>query len=103
MIKILTYKVSECNLAQNGGGVNQRLIEETKKGLEKAIDDLEDDLYQITDLKVNHFTARRHNNGGCDEVWVQYTICYKPTTARNLREAHIDIEKRRRTQYEQEG
>lgn len=96
MIKILTYKVSECNLAQNGWGVNQRLIEETKKGLEKAIDDLEDDLYQITDLKVNHFTARRHNNGGCDEVWVQYTICYKPTTARNLREAHIDIEKRRR-------
>lgn len=103
MIKILTYKVSECNLALNGGGVNQRLIEETKKGLEKAIDDLEDDLYQITDLKVNHFTARRHNNGGCDEVWVQYTICYKPTTARNLREAHIDIEKRRRAQYEQES
>lgn len=98
MIKILTYKVSEGNLAQYGGGVNQSLIEEAKKGLEKAIDDLEDDLYEITDLKVNHFTTRRHNNGGCDEVLVQYTICYKPTKARNLREVHKEIEKRRKTQ-----
>lgn len=86
MIKILTYKVSECNIPQFGGGVNQSLIEETKKGLEKAIDDLEDDLYQITDLKVNHFTARRHNNGGCDEVWVQFVICYVSTGWRALQE-----------------
>lgn len=103
MIKILTYKVSEGNIPQFGGGVNQSLIEKAREGIEKTIDTLEDDLYQITDLKVNHFTTRRHNNGGCDEVWVQYTICYKPTKARNLREAHIDIEKRRRTQYEQES
>lgn len=86
MIKILTYKVSEGNLAQYGGGVNQSLIEEAKKGLEKAIDDLEDDLYKITDLKINHFTARRYNNGGYDEVWVQFVICYVSTGWRALQE-----------------
>lgn len=95
MIKILTYKVSECNLAQNGGGVNQSLIEEAKKGLEKAIDDLEDDLYKITDLKVNHFTTRRHNNGGCDEVWVQFLISYVSTGWRALQEeCERQLEKR---------
>lgn len=98
MIKILTYKVSEGNLTQFGGGVNQSLIEEAKKGLEKAIDDLENDLYEITDLKVNHFTVKQHNNGIANEVWVQYTICYKPTKARNLREVHKEIEERRKAQ-----
>lgn len=35
MIKILTYKVSEGNMPQFGGGVNQSLIEEAREGIEK--------------------------------------------------------------------
>lgn len=76
MIKILTYKISEGNLIQNGGGVNQSLIEKAEEGVNKVAQAIKDKDYQITDLKINHFTTRRHNNGGCDEVWVQFTICY---------------------------
>lgn len=86
MIKILTYKVSEGNIPQFGGGVNQSLIEEAEKGVNKVAQALKDKDYQITDLKVNHFTTRRHNNGGCDEVWVQFVICYVSTGWRALQE-----------------
>lgn len=86
MIKILTYKVSEGNLAQFGGGVNQSLIKETEEDVNKVIQALVDENYEITDLKVNYFTTRRHNNGGFDEVWVQFVICYVSTGWKALQE-----------------
>lgn len=86
MIKILTYKVSEGNIPQFGGGVNQRLIEKAEEEVNKVAQDLKNEDYQITDLKVNYFTARQHNNGGYDEVWVQFVICYVSTGWKALQE-----------------
>lgn len=86
MIKILTYKVSEGNIPQFGGGANQSLIKEAEEGVNKVVQALIDDDYKITDLKVNYFTTRRHNNGGYDEVWVQFVICYVSTGLRALQE-----------------
>lgn len=77
MIKILTYKVSEGNLRQNGGGLHQSFIEEAEKQLNDNIRNLEAKGYGVQDIKVNHFVTTRHNNGGCDEVWSQFTIIYE--------------------------
>lgn len=74
-VRVLTEKVSVANLKNNGGGVNTQLLEEAEKKLNKTIEELSL-FYKIVDIKVNHFTSSRHNNGGCDEVWVQYTILY---------------------------
>ena len=92
MIKILTYKVSEGNLSRNGGCVNQSLIEEAEEGVNKVVQALKDKDYQITDLKVNHFTAHRHNNGGCDEVWAQFTVMYQRALILHMKESEITNE-----------
>ena len=90
MIKILTYKVSECNLAQFGGGVNQSLIKETEEDVNKVIQALVDENYEIADLKVNYFTAKQHNNGIANEVWVQFVICYQSSIFRALQEVGLE-------------
>jgi hypothetical protein len=90
MIKILTYKVSEGNLTQFGGGVNQSLIKEAEEDVNKVIEALVDEDYEITDLKVNYFTAKRHNNGIADEVWVQFIICYNSSIFRVLQEGGLE-------------
>ena len=90
MIKILTYKVSEGNLTQFGGGVNQSLIKEAEEDVNKVIEALVDEDYEIKDLKVNYFTAKQHNNGIANEVWVQFVICYNPSIFRVLREEEIE-------------
>ena len=99
MIKILTFKISEGKLVKNGGGVSQSLIEEAEEEVNKVAQDLKNKDYQITDLKINHFTTIRHNNGGCDEVWVQFVICYVPTGWKVL---HEECERQLREKYKDE-
>lgn len=77
MIKLLAYEISVGSLRDSGGGVNRDLIKKAEENLNSYIEDFESKGYEIQDIKVNHFTAKRHNNGGCEEVWVQYTIIYK--------------------------
>lgn len=77
MIKVLAYEISIGSLRDSGGGVNRDLIRKTEENLNSYIEDFESKGYEIQDIKVNNFTAKRHNNGGCEEVWVQYTIIYK--------------------------
>ena len=77
MIKVLAYEISIGTLKDSGGGVNRDLIKKAEENLNSYIEDFESKGYEIQDIKVNHFNARRHNNGGYEEVWVQYTIIYK--------------------------
>ena len=73
MIKILTFPVSK--LGMMCGGVIDDFSETQSSELNKILAELETK-NTIQDVKVNHFTSCHHNNGGYDEVWVQYTVLY---------------------------
>lgn len=75
--RTLNFQISIAKWTDKGGGVHQNFLDEAEVELNDLLVNLERACYQIIDVKVNHYTVKRHNNGGCDEVWVQYTILYK--------------------------
>lgn len=75
-VDILCKQISVCKWKDSGGGVDPKLVAFEESALRQRLDILSDK-YTIIDVKVNHFTVENHNNGGCNEVWVQYTILYK--------------------------
>lgn len=75
-VDTLCKQISVCKWKDSGGGVDPKLVAFAESGLRQRLDILSDK-YTIVDVKVNHFTVENHNNGGCNEVWVQYTILYK--------------------------
>lgn len=76
-VRTLNFQISTAQWTNNGGGVQQAFLDKAEKKLNSLLDDLRKACYTVTDVKVNHYTVNRHNNGGADEVWVQYTILYK--------------------------
>ncbi len=76
-VRTLNYQISIARWADKGGGVRQDLLDNAEAELNDLLINLERACYKIIDVKINHYTVNRHNNGGCDEVWVQYTILYK--------------------------
>ena len=76
-VKILNFQISTAKWTDNGGGVQQALLDKAEKELNSFLDDLRKAYYTVIDIKVNHYTVNRHNNGVADEVWVQYTVLYK--------------------------
>lgn len=76
-VRTLNFKISIAKWTDNGGGVQPSLLDEAEMELNKLLENLRLAGYNIIDIKVNHYTVNRHNNGGADEVWVQYTILYK--------------------------
>lgn len=75
MVKTLVCPI--CNLF---GSVKSEFTENADKALNNLIHDLTKNNYNITDVKINHFTARHKNNPGygySNEVWIQYTIFYE--------------------------
>ena len=76
-VRTLNYQISIARWADRGGGVCQDLLDNAEAELNNVLINLERACYKIIDVKVNHYTVNRHNNGGCDEIWVQYTILYK--------------------------
>ena len=75
-VDTLCKQISVCKWKDSGGGVDPKLVAFAESALRQRLDILSDK-YTIIDVKVNHFTVENHNNGGCNEVWVQYTILYK--------------------------
>lgn len=75
-VDILCRQISVCRQKNSGGGVDSKLLTIAESDLRERLVILSDK-YTIVDIKVNHFTLANHNNGGCNEVWVQYTILYK--------------------------
>lgn len=75
-VDTLCRQISVCRWKDSGGGVNSELLTIAESDLKEHLAILSDK-YTIIDVKVNHFTVENHNNGGCNEVWVQYTILYK--------------------------
>lgn len=49
----------------------------TEADIDKAINKFTKDV-DVVDIKVNHYTIHRHNNGYCDTVMAVYTIVYRP-------------------------
>lgn len=76
-VKTLHFKISNAKWKDEGGGVSKDLLEKAEEKLNLFLIDLDRAAYTDIDIKINHYTVQRHNNGGCDEVWVQYTILYK--------------------------
>ena len=77
MVQVLAYPITKAKWQDHGGGVQQELISQSEDDLNIALINLETAGYKVKEIKVNHFTAFKHNNGGYDEVWVQYTIVYE--------------------------
>lgn len=75
-VTVICRQISEARWKDSGGGVNPGLVAAAESELKMKLDML-GDKYTVTDVKVNHFIVQNHNNGGCNEVWVQYTILYK--------------------------
>lgn len=59
------------------GGPKQNLFEEAEKALNENIEEMQNKGYYVKDIKMNHYTADRHNNVGFDEVWVSYLIIFE--------------------------
>lgn len=76
-VKILNFQISTDKWTDNASGVQQALLDKAEKELNSFLDDLRKAYYTVIDIKVNHYTVNRHNNGVADEVWVQYTVLYK--------------------------
>lgn len=77
LARTLNFQISIAKWSDNGGGIQQSLLDEAEMELNELLDNLEKACHTVIDVKVNHYTVHRHNNGGADEVWVQYTILYK--------------------------
>lgn len=75
-VKTIAGPITISRWADNGGGFNESKFLDVEDRLQEAIDSILANHISIKDIKVNHFTVQRHNNGGADEVWVQYTILY---------------------------
>lgn len=76
VIKTIDKKISVCG-GVNVGGTKQHLLEEAEKALNETIEEMQNKGYYVKDIKMNHYTIDRHNNGGFDEVWVSYLIIFK--------------------------
>ena len=74
VIKTIDKKISVC---AGLGGPKQNLLEEAEKALNESIEEMQNKGYYVKDIKMNYYTADRHNNGGFDEVWVSYLIIFK--------------------------
>lgn len=76
-VRTLNFQISVAKWKNDGGGIQQALLDKAETKLNLFLNDLELACHHVVDIKVNHYTVDRHNNGGCDEIWVQYTILYK--------------------------
>lgn len=70
-IKIFNFMVSQARMKRDGGGFCLE-SDEAEFIINKFILDKD-----VIDIKANTYTVDRHNNGGCDDVWITYTILYK--------------------------
>ena len=75
--KILVYQLGNCRHRMDYGGIQEDLVASAEEKLNEELKDLERNYYSVVDVKVDCFTSERHNNGGCDDTWVKYTILYK--------------------------
>ena len=75
--KILVCQLGNCRHRMDYGGIREDLVASAEEKLNEELKDLERNYYSVVDVKVNCFTSERHNNGGCDDTWVKYTIFYK--------------------------
>lgn len=74
VIKTIDRKISMCG---GFGGPKQNLLEKAEKALNENIEEMQNKGYYVKDIKINHYTTDRHNNGGFDEVWVSYLIIFE--------------------------
>ena len=74
VIKTINKKIS---VRAGLGGSKQNLLEEAEKAINESIEEMQNKGYYVKDIKMDHYTADRHNNGGFDEVWVSYLIIFK--------------------------
>lgn len=74
VIKTIDKKIS---VRAGLGGPKQNLLEEAEKALNENIEEMQNKGYYVKDIKMNHYTADRHNNEGFDEVWVSCLIIFK--------------------------
>lgn len=76
-VDTLCRQISVCRCKDSDDGVDSKLLAIAESDLREHLAILNNKCYNIVDIKVNHFTVENHNNGGYNEVWVQYTILYK--------------------------
>ena len=74
VIKTIDKKIS---VRAGLGGPKQNLFEEAEKALNESIEEMQNKGYYVKDIKMNHYTADRHNNRSFDEVWVSYLIIFE--------------------------
>lgn len=78
-VKMLNCLVSRCGCSdwnKQNKGYNPELTLNAQDELNAAIQDIENNDYTIFDIKVTSSTITRHNNGGSDEVRLDYLIMY---------------------------
>lgn len=76
VVRTVNKKISKC-AGVGIGGPKDSLFEEAEDALNEVIEEMQNKGYYVKDIKVNHYTTDRHNNGGFDEVWVSYLIIFK--------------------------
>ena len=69
-VEVFKFKASECNLPDNGGGM---CLDENN--VTKTINEF-CAVKEIIDIKVSTIETKYHNNAGCNEVYLVYTIMY---------------------------
>ncbi len=67
-IEIVRGPVSVSKWRNEGGG--GLFYPDVDIALDKTLEKIISNNGIVEDIKVNHYTVDRHNNGGCDEVWV---------------------------------
>lgn len=78
-VKMVNCLVSKCGCSawnKQDKGYNPELTALAQEKLNAAIQDIENDGYAVLDIKVTSSTITRHNNGGSDEVRLDYLIMY---------------------------
>ena len=75
--KVLICQLGTCRYRTDYGGIQEDLVASAEEKLNEELKELEHRYCSVVDVKVDCFTSERHNNGGCDDTWVKYTILYK--------------------------
>lgn len=75
--KVLNFQLSIPKWKSEGGGFQPTFAQYSEDELNACLHRIAKEGMEVVDVKTNHYIVNRHNNGGCDEVWVQYTILYK--------------------------
>lgn len=69
-VEVFKFKASVCNLPDKGGGMclDENEVANTINNFCVG--------KEIFDIKVNTIETKYHNNAGCNEVYLVYTIMY---------------------------